>query len=497
MGSLDKIAKAGVFVFLGMGFERFFGYLFRLAVARLGVEIYGLYSIGFSVVTILVSISMLGLAEGVIRFVSFHAGRDDKEKANKVVSSAVKAILPASLVFAVLLFLLSDTLAAVFHEPELSSVLKIFSPIIPLWALLNLYSAVNTAYKKIEYVVLAEKMIAQASKIVFLLVFIHLGLNLAGVILAPVFASLMALACLAYCTRKYLSIRIVKGFDAELFSFSWPVMLMMFALIFIGRMDTLLIAYLKDTVDVAAYNTAYPTATLLFISSSALSIILLPTITEKYARKESMESDYKTVSRWIFLMNLPLAALMVFYSRDILRILFGAEYVQASLSLSLLGLTFFLDSFARPSGIVLMTYKKTRFLLYITLIQITLNLTLGFILIPAFGITGAALATSIGYLFRIIIVYLAVYHLTKARLFDYTYLKPILSVAVSGGILYLITHNVLAPTPPAIQILPSFAVYFSIYMLLLFASNALTENDKKVLKTLKENATSVNALLPD
>ncbi|MFH1788939.1 MAG: oligosaccharide flippase family protein, partial [Candidatus Altiarchaeota archaeon] len=369
MSSLDKIAKAGFIVFLGMGFERFFSYFFRVLVARAGVEVYGLYSLSMSLVLTLVSLSMLGLTDGLVRFVSFHAGRGNQEGVNRIVSSTLKVVLPVSIFFMLAVFLFSHNLSSFFSEPRLSLVLKFFSLLIPVMVLINVYSGVNVAYKRMEYVVFSKNIFAGVLRIILLLFFLYLGFSLTGVLIAHLLSFILALICLAYFTRRLITFTLVKGFDKELLSYSWPLMFTAVTLGLTERVDTLMIAYFRDTVDVALYNTAYPTAALMFIASTAILSIFFPTITGKYAKKQSIRGDYKSVTRWIFTINLPIAAIMIFYSRELLTFLFTREYIAASYALSLLGFVFFTESFIRPSIGVLMMLKKTKFILYIVILR--------------------------------------------------------------------------------------------------------------------------------
>jgi len=478
MSSLDKIAKAGFIVFLGIGFERFFGYLFRMLVARVGVEVYGLYSLGVSLVLTFVSISMLGLMNGLIRFVSFHAGKKNKPGVAKVVSSTIKVTLPLSIFFMILVFLFSKNLAHFFNEPRLSHVLKVFSVLIPVWVMLNVYVGINTAFKRMGNVVFVKNLLNGVSRIFFLVVFLYMGFGLNGVLVAQVFSITLAFICLFYLTKSFFKFSFTKGFDRELFSYSWPAMFTAITLGLSERVDTLMIAYFRDTIDVALYNTAYPTAALLLIVPTAILSIFLPTITGKHAKKQGIDEDYKTVTRWIMMLNLPLATLMIFYSHELLELLFTVKYVSAAPALSILGILFLTESLTRPSTGILLMYKRTKLILALVLLGFFVTVVLGYLLIPDYGIIGAALATGIGRLVVLVIISTTAYKLTKTKIFDVSSIKSMLSISLSAVFVYFLDQFTLLNFPTLIALL------LLSYILLLFATKVITKEDKEIIRSI-------------
>jgi O-antigen/teichoic acid export membrane protein len=69
--SLRKIAKGAGFVLIGTIIGRAFGYGSRLIIARLGASDYGLITLGFAVMSIAATLSLVGIQSGIIRYVSF------------------------------------------------------------------------------------------------------------------------------------------------------------------------------------------------------------------------------------------------------------------------------------------------------------------------------------------------------------------------------------------------------------------------------------------
>jgi len=388
----------------------------------------------------------------------------------------------------VAVFSLSEHMASLFHEPALSTVLRVLSVVIPLQVMLTILDAINKAYKKVEYVIFIRRLFFNISRLVFLLTFMYLGLILMGVLASFVLAFFLSLILLSRYTRKFFPLRLTPGFDRELLTYSWPLLFTsLFASIVItGRVDTIMIAYFLRTADVALYNTAYPTATLLLLAPTAVLGIFLPVITEKFAMNKSIESDYKTVTRWILLINLPFAVFISVFSSDILALLFGGKYAPAASSLAILSTFYLLYSLTLSSENVIKMFKKTKFLLSVLVTQIIVNILLDYLLIPMYGINGAAISSGLASFLASAAYITAAYRLTRVRIFDMAYLKPVFSIMLSALLAYLIKSSI-PQTTLRILYLPAIMVIFLVtYLVLLFATKTITRDDKSVLKFLKD-----------
>ena len=75
--AIKTVAKGAGIVFLGVFISKVLGYLYRMIIARIGPEEYGLLSIGIAVVSIISFFPLLGLDLGVLRYVAFYKGRND------------------------------------------------------------------------------------------------------------------------------------------------------------------------------------------------------------------------------------------------------------------------------------------------------------------------------------------------------------------------------------------------------------------------------------
>jgi len=121
--SLRKIMKGAGFVLIGTLIGRAFGYGSRLIIARLGADDYGLVALGFAVMSIAATLSLVGTQSGIIRYVSFYKGKEDKGRIKGTILSALGMTLPLSVVFAVIVSWQAHLISMhAFHDQALAPI---------------------------------------------------------------------------------------------------------------------------------------------------------------------------------------------------------------------------------------------------------------------------------------------------------------------------------------------------------------------------------------
>ena len=77
--NIKKIAKGVLIVFIGTLISKIFSYFYRLIVARyLGPEAYGTLSLGLGILGIASIFAVFGLPTGVLRYVAYYKGKENK-----------------------------------------------------------------------------------------------------------------------------------------------------------------------------------------------------------------------------------------------------------------------------------------------------------------------------------------------------------------------------------------------------------------------------------
>ena len=491
--SLRKIAKGAGIGFTGTFIGMALGYLSRMIIARwLGAADYGLICLGFAAMTIAATLSLVGLPSGIVRYVSFYKGKGNKGRIKGTIISALKISIPISLILTLLVFCFADWISVnIFHESRLTSVLRIFSVGIPFWVVASVLIAATVGFQDLQYRVYVNDIFQNVFKLVAITVLILLGFGVTGAAWGWVLAIvLMPFLALYFLERKVFSVlspevRAVP-MGRELFSFSLPLIFAGIAGLIMGWTDTLMLGYFGGASDVGVYNAALPTAKLLSVFLGSFGSIFMPVASELYARGaiEDLRKVYSAVTKWVFSLVLPASLLMALFSDWVLRIMFGAEYVVGARALSVLALGYLIICVMGPSAQVLQAYGKTRVVMGNGFFGAGANILLNYLLIPAYGVDGAAVATGISLVIVNTLHLFFVYRVGRMQPFRMSYVKPLLASSAAFLIVYAMTKHVVGVS--LISLVEMFFVFLTLYFLLLLLFKSFEEEDLAVMRAIDQ-----------
>ena len=164
--------------------------------------------------------------------------------------------------------------------------------------------------------------------------------------------------------------------------------------------DKLFLRVLSDNAQVGLYGSAFRIVQFSLLPLLSINAIAAPRFAESFANQSPQEFKklVTQTTRLILLVSIPLFIVIALASKSFLS-LFGEEFIIAQMPLLILLIGQFVNVAAGPVGILLKMTKQQNILLYIVFASVCLNMILNFILIPNFGLNGAAIATSISIIF--------------------------------------------------------------------------------------------------
>ena len=489
--NLKTMANGAGLVFIGMFLSKVLTYFWRVVVARIGPEEYGLLSLGIAVLGIATTLSLLGLSSGVLRYVSYYSGKKDSARIKGVITTALKISVPLSLVIAFLTYFFSETIAiSIFHDVALIPVIKIIAFAIPLNVIATIFLSALRAFQKIKYEIFTKQIIESATRLIFTLISIYLGLNIFGLTFAYGLSIISTFIFSFYFLQKKVfpifktKIKSIFIYN-ELLNYSLPLVIVGFVSLIIMWTDVLMLGIYKNSEIVGIYNAALPTANLMLLFPTAILALFLPIITKNYAKKniDSIKKTYMTATKWVFIANFPALILMIFFSKNILTILFGSNYAIGALPLSILSIGYFIMSIAQTNGTILNMYKKTKLLLKISIISALGNILLNALLIPTYGMIGGAIATSSAFITSAILV---TYH-AKKKIKINPYTLDMIKIFLIGSIMisltYLLLHKIYT-TIPIISATIMLLIFGVLYIIILIQTNTITKNEKEIISII-------------
>jgi O-antigen/teichoic acid export membrane protein len=178
----------------------------------------------------------------------------------------------------------------------------------------------------------------------------------------------------------------------------------------------------------------------------------------------------------ISLALVPVAAGISVLAGPIMRILYGTEFEPGALALRIAVWGIAVYGLAVVMGRVLLSIQKQNIIFYVSLFSVILNVTLNFIMIPKWGIQGAAAASLATIGAVAFLNYLAV-----GRFVGRPHLGHLLWKIYASGVVMAAAVWVMRGDMPLWLIVPAGA---AIYVILILVSGALDDKDKEMLRAL-------------
>ncbi len=495
--SLRLIIKSSLFVFLGVIFSKIFAYLYRIIIARsFGPEVYGLFSLALIVFLWFISLSALGFYDGVLRFIPFYRGQKKINNIRYLFKFSSIVLIISSIISGILLFLSSEIISIkLFHNSDLIIFLKVFSFMLPAYIFAYFFLTIMQAFEKIKIHSFFSDFLINLIKLILILFFIFIGLKTNAVVFSYFFGIICLLLISYFYSRKKISeifekTKLKKKIKEEvrknLFSYSVPLLFLSILSSLFLYIDSFVIGYFLDAVQVGIYNAAIPITEFLSLFPCLFMRLFFPMITRKFSQKDIpfIKNLSIQIEKWILMVNLPIFALMFLFSGAFINILFGPQYIAAETALRFLSVgLFFFYSIALVSNNLLSMLGKSKIILIDTIVTSVVNLILCLILVPIYGINGAAFATMIMYIVLSLVFFIQSRHYFSGMSLVPKFLRIFLSILIPTILLAIIKQFIRVTL---ISIILEGLIFFSLYLFLLFFTKSLEKNDFMILSSIKK-----------
>ncbi len=380
-------------------------YLLRIILARtLLPEDYGLFYAVFTFVILLLFFRDWGFHSALTRHIPLFLAQKKGDDLKTAVYSTFTLQFLASIALALALWILAPSLAeSYFKNPQALLLLRILVFYVITSALFRVMKAMFQGFQKMAAFSLFELLknsLVSAIAIALLLLSFGVFAPAIGYVLAPLLVFLFFLpSSRSLFLFSAHSIKNTVTISKALFSFGFAVTITSVGGKVIGYIDTLMLTFFTSLEQVGIYNTALPSALfLIFIGKSAVEV-LFPLVSEMHAKSEQdkIGQACRFLHRHMFSVFLPVTIFLIFYSRELLLLLFGPAYASGAFSLQILlvGTLLYLTSSINTT--VLSSMGRPKEVSIIVLGAAAFNIILNLSFIPALGIVGAALATSASY----------------------------------------------------------------------------------------------------
>jgi O-antigen/teichoic acid export membrane protein len=167
---------------------------------------------------------------------------------------------------------------------------------------------------------------------------------------------------------------------------------------FSNRFDYILLRLFGSASAVGVYSVAVGQGELLWILPTAVGFVLFPRVAS-FVRTDPERAAVETAKllRWSVLLTAAGAVVLALIARPLTRIVYGTAFLPAVEPLRILLVGIVASSFLQVLSSLLLGSGRLRLLIQTTGVGFALNLSLNVVLIPRFGMNGAAVSSGISY----------------------------------------------------------------------------------------------------
>jgi O-antigen/teichoic acid export membrane protein len=229
-------------------------------------------------------------------------------------------------------------------------------------------------------------------------VVVYLGWGLDGLLSVQALAAALALPIAILMVKKDITSRISMKWMRELTSFGYPFIFVGMAYWLFGSIDRWMLAAMSSVEEVGIYSVAYRFASIVLFVSMAFGQAWSPmAIKIRTDHPEFYRSIYSKVLLILLFSMLIVGGGVALFSGEIIGLIMPKEYFSSSIPLAILCFGIVLQATQQVTAIGISLEKKTFLFARLAWFTAIINATLNWFLIPYFGATGAAWATTISY----------------------------------------------------------------------------------------------------
>ncbi len=509
---LKVLAKSSIIVFIGLAISKVLAYIYRIMIARAyGPEAYGMFNLSVMVVGLFVTISSLGLSDGLVRYISMFYAKKKNKDARYLFQVSLLIVSIGSIISALAVYLLADFISiSIFHNLRLIIFLKIFAVAIPCTSLMSLFLAVLRSKELIGWYSFIFNILQTFVRTALLGFFVLLGLSNKSVSLSYSVGMILVVILTYFITKRYVADIFVKAsldkdkgkrILKDVLNYSIPLTFNGLLITLFFWVDSFSLGYYKTVYEVGIYGAATAIAMLLNLAPEMFSQLFFPLITKEYSKGNIglIQELSKQVGKWIFIVSLPISILIVLFPGAAINVLqFGKEFLPAKDALRILAIAALIANMGFVSSQLLSIIGKSKLVLLNSFIAVVVNLIFNSLLVPmpkiwfidnASGINGAAIATLLSVIIFNGLFVIQTYKHSKIIPFRRKMIRIFLIALIPAMLLYYLRRFVIIKGIISLGLMT--LAFLVVYFVLIILFKCLDKNDYLIINRIYDK-TNIN-----
>lgn len=430
----DKLVKGSIFSFGSIVSINIINFVYTLFLIRLllhvegptrGYEVLGIFSFLRELGQIVIPLLILGLHTAMAKYIpDYEASK--RNKLNLLINTSFSIAVISGILGCIVYFISSDMIAFIVDEPLIGTLMKINVIYVAGSVMITVIMGMIQGFQRIK--LLAKLNVVNAAISLPVLIVFGLMFSIEGVVLAAGINVIIVLVIVLYSLRDILRSKEMKlkferskEITAELFKFTAPLIMSIIILRPAHLFGRAYLGYFTDWgVEVGYYKIAFTFYGLLLFIPSAISIPLLPMISELDATRPDVRAALisRIIKMGMFIV-LPFSIILGLLAPAFIWVLTGDPALPADEIVFLMAMTAYMMIFFALAGNALIGTGKTMQLLYIDIVHSILFVILVYFLINRYELAG------LGWAWLIIPIVLIVPYIIYLYKNDYIQLRPI------------------------------------------------------------------------
>lgn len=385
-----------------------FAMIAGIVVVRIyGAEMMGILAVINSFLSLVTIFTVLGTETSILRLIPQHIVKYSYTSAFNLYHKTEYMVIGVSMISAIVFFICADPLAEhLFSKPHLSIYFALAAPFVLFNSLALLNTHAVRGIKLIKVFALMQ-VLPQTCNLALLLL---LGL-ISKEKNIPLYAMLASTAITAIISCLVVEIAFRKRIAPhdrvkdenykEILSLSVPMLTTATMSFLMAQSGIILLGVFRSEAEVGYYSIALKLAALIVFVLQAMNTIAAPKFSELFYSGKIDELFYVAhkSAKLIFWAATPVLFGLVLMGGPILRNFFGQEFIAAYPALFFLSIGQFVNAASGSSGYFMNMTGSHQMFRNLICCSAGISICLGFLIIPGYGPTGAAISAMVSLSF--------------------------------------------------------------------------------------------------
>jgi len=386
-------------------------------------KIVGQYDFSRTFLLVVGSICLLGFDQSILYFKGRLASKKSLEELKSIYSKMVFMLFLSSLTaFLIILIIDKKKINNYFSDDEVYSIILKSSIALFFSGISMLNTEVFRALDKLIVAELFRNIIKYVPLILGSIALFYyqketylVDVFLIGFVVLAIISSVFVLIYFNKINKQNSTEKIPQK---EIFLKSYPIAISGMALFLLMSFDILFLKKYRNDETVAFYSVGVKIMTIVSIIIITINITVSAKISEHFSgqNRNELAKILKNSSRTIFGITLPVVVLLSIFSGHILS-LFGEEYIAARQAFLILIIGQGVCSAFGSSSVYLNMTGRQHIYQIILIVAVIINFVLNRLLIPVYGMTGAAIAFVSSSFFWNFVSAVIIYRKDKMKVF--------------------------------------------------------------------------------